>query len=74
LATESELLRLALGVYEAALQPELWTELLRQLEELTSAGAALLLVGELSEHLWLCLGHLVPRHFGGARSETPHSW
>lgn len=74
MATESELLRLALGVYEAALQPELWTELLRQLEELTSAGAALLLVGELSEHLWLCLGHHVPRHFGGARSETPHSW
>ncbi|HXG32252.1 MAG TPA: helix-turn-helix transcriptional regulator [Bryobacteraceae bacterium] len=57
MATETELLRLALGVYEAAFQPELWTGLLTRLEELTSAGALLLQVRELSG-LSLCLCNL----------------
>jgi DNA-binding CsgD family transcriptional regulator/PAS domain-containing protein len=49
-ASETELLRLALAAYEAAAQPELWFAFLKQYAEATAADAAFLQIHDLAAH------------------------
>jgi DNA-binding CsgD family transcriptional regulator len=49
-ASETELLRLALAIYEAAVEPELWLAFLKRYAEVTTSDAAFLQIHDLAAH------------------------
>jgi DNA-binding CsgD family transcriptional regulator len=55
-ASETELLRLALAAYEAAGEPELWIDFLKRYAEATAADAAFLQIHDLAAHASVILG------------------